>query len=88
MRDLDLRFDRFTDCSFDQFHDARIADGVRDLDCETDFIKRGELGFRSGRQFLLDAAYKRYDMHGLDGATPQSSYAQGNVYTVGLRWHF
>jgi len=46
------------------------------------------LTLKLGRQFLLDAAYKRYDMRGLDGATPQSSYAQANVYTVGLRWHF
>ena len=49
MRNLDLRFDRLADCGFDQFHDACIADGVRDLDRETDFIKRGKLGFRSGR---------------------------------------
>jgi hypothetical protein len=46
------------------------------------------LALKLGRQFLLDAAYKRYDMRGLDGVTPQSSYAQANVYTVGLRWHF
>jgi hypothetical protein len=46
------------------------------------------LTLKLGWQFLFDAAYKRYDMRGLDGATPQSSYAQANVYTAGLRLHF
>lgn len=41
-----------------------------------------------GSQFFLDAAYKRYEMRGLDGTTPQSSYAKANIYTIGLRWHF
>lgn len=46
------------------------------------------LTLKLAQQFFLDAAYKRYDMRGLDGATPQSSYAQANVYTIGMRWHF
>ena len=46
------------------------------------------LTLKLAQQFFLDAAYKRYDMRGLDGATPQSSYVQANVYTIGMRWHF
>ena len=46
------------------------------------------LTVKLGRQFFLDTAYKRYEMRGLDGSTPQSSYAQGNIYTAGLRFHF
>lgn len=46
------------------------------------------LTVKLGRQFFLDTAYKRYEMRGLDGSTPQSSYAQANIYTAGLRFHF
>jgi len=48
------------------------------------------IGFtlKLGQRFFVDGAYKRYDTRGLDGVTPQSSYAQANVYTVGLRVHF
>jgi hypothetical protein len=46
------------------------------------------LTLKLGWQLYFDAAYKRYDMRGLDGATPQSSYATANVYTAGLRLHF
>ncbi len=46
------------------------------------------LTLRLGRGVLVDAAYQRYEMRGLDGATPQNSYAQANVYTLGLRWFF
>ena|SRR5436190_12840769 len=41
-----------------------------------------------GQRFFFDAAYKRYDMRGLDGVTPQSSYATANIYTIGMRVHF
>lgn len=41
-----------------------------------------------GREFYFDAAYKRYEMRGLDGRTPQSSYAKAHVYTIGLRLHY
>lgn len=43
---------------------------------------------RLGRQWFLDAAYKRYEMRGLDGSTPQSSYARAHVYTIGLRLNY
>ena len=46
------------------------------------------LSLKVWRQCFLDAAYKRYEMRGLDGVTPQSSYAAANIYTVGLRLHF
>ena len=46
------------------------------------------LTLKVGRQFFLDAAYKRYEMRGLDGVTPQSSYAAANIYSLGLRLHF
>ena len=46
------------------------------------------LTLKLGRQFFFDAAYKRYDMQGLDGVTPQSSYATANIYTLGLRFHY
>lgn len=41
-----------------------------------------------GKQWFLDAAYKRYEMRGLDGSTPQSSYARAHVYTIGLRLNY
>ena len=46
------------------------------------------LALKLGRQLFIDAAYKRYDVRGLDGVTPQSSYATANIYTLGLRLHF
>lgn len=46
------------------------------------------LAVRLGRQTYFDAACKRYEMRGLDRATPQSSYARAHVYTVGLRFHY
>jgi hypothetical protein len=46
------------------------------------------LTLKLGERFYLDTAYKRYDMHGLDGVTPQSSYARANIYTIGMRVHF
>lgn len=46
------------------------------------------LTVKLGRQFFFDAAYKRYVMRGLDGGTPQSSFASAHVYTVGLRLHY
>jgi hypothetical protein len=33
----------------------------------------------------VDAAYKRYEMSGLDGRTATSNYPQANVYSLGLR---
>jgi hypothetical protein len=36
----------------------------------------------------LDAAYKRYDMQGLDNVTSGSAYPTANVWTVGLRVWF
>jgi hypothetical protein len=33
----------------------------------------------------LDAAYKRYEMRGLDGRTAASNYPKANVWTLGLR---
>jgi hypothetical protein len=32
----------------------------------------------------LDAAYKRYEMRGLDSETARSNYPKANVYTIGL----
>jgi hypothetical protein len=46
------------------------------------------LTLKLGERFFFDTAYKRYDMHGLDGVTPQSSYATANIYTIGMRVHF
>jgi hypothetical protein len=46
------------------------------------------LTFKVGRHMVFDAAYKRYDMVGLDGETPQSSYPTANIYTVGFRIFF
>ncbi len=46
------------------------------------------LTVKLGEQFFIDAAYKRYAMRGLDDGTPQSSFAQAHVYTVGLRFHY
>ena len=37
---------------------------------------------------FLDAAYKRYDMAGLDGVTSASAYPKANTYTAGLRLRF
>ncbi len=36
----------------------------------------------------LDAAYKRYEMQGLDGVTSASAYPDANVFTVGARIWF
>lgn len=36
----------------------------------------------------LDAAYKRYEMHGLDNVTSASAYPKANVFTVGARIWF
>jgi hypothetical protein len=36
----------------------------------------------------LDAAYKRYEMAGLDGATSASNYPEANIFTVGIRLWF
>jgi hypothetical protein len=36
----------------------------------------------------LDAAYKRYDMQGLDGVTSASAYPTADVWTLGLRAWF
>jgi hypothetical protein len=46
------------------------------------------LTLKLGQRFFFDTAYKRYDMCGLDGVTPQSSYATANIYTIGVRVHF
>ncbi len=43
---------------------------------------------RLGRWLFLDAAYKRYEMSGLDGATSASNFSNANIYTLGLRLHF
>jgi len=34
----------------------------------------------------FNAAYERYEMRGTDGVTPQSAYAQADIFTVGARW--
>lgn len=34
----------------------------------------------------FDAAYERYDMRGRDGVTPQSAYAQANIFTLGAQF--
>ncbi len=36
----------------------------------------------------LDAAYKRYEMFGLDHATSQSAYPKANIFTIGARIWF
>lgn len=36
----------------------------------------------------VDAAYKRYDMRGLDGKTSPSAYPKANVFTLGGTWSF
>lgn len=40
---------------------------------------------RVRKWLALDAAYKRYEMRGLDGATAASNYPRANIWTVGLR---
>jgi hypothetical protein len=40
------------------------------------------------RWLLLDAAWKRYEMAGLDGVTSPSAYPRANIYTLGLRLNF
>lgn len=37
-------------------------------------------------RFSLDAAYERYDMRGTDDVTPQSAYAQANIWTAGAKF--
>lgn len=34
-------------------------------------------------RFTIDAAFKRYEMNGLDGITPASAYPSANVFTIG-----
>jgi hypothetical protein len=36
----------------------------------------------------LEAAYKRYEMRGLDGRTAASNYPEANVWTLGLRLNY
>ncbi|MSU20325.1 MAG: DUF3570 domain-containing protein [Pedosphaera sp.] len=36
-----------------------------------------------GEHFTLDVAWKRYEMHALDGVTSRSAYPSANVFTVG-----
>lgn len=36
-----------------------------------------------GEHFTIDLAYKRYEMHGLDGVSPQAVYPSANVFTIG-----
>lgn len=38
---------------------------------------------RIADHFTIDGAYKRYQMHGLDGVTPQAAYPSANVFTIG-----
>jgi hypothetical protein len=41
------------------------------------------------REWLsLDATYKRYAMHGLDGVTSQTAYPSANIFTIGARIWF
>ena len=39
-------------------------------------------------RLFFEAAYQRYEMAGLDGVTPSSSFPCANIYTMGLRLHF
>ncbi len=41
-----------------------------------------------GQHLRIDAAYKRYEVRGLDHQTPQDSYARAHVLTAGLRLIF
>jgi hypothetical protein len=43
---------------------------------------------RVRKWLALDAAYKRYEMLGLDGATAASNYPKANIWTVGLRLNY
>jgi hypothetical protein len=38
---------------------------------------------RIADRVTIDLAYKRYEMHGLDGVTPQAAYPSANVFTIG-----
>jgi hypothetical protein len=38
---------------------------------------------RIADRVTIDAAYKRYEMHGLDGVTPQAAYPSANVFAIG-----
>lgn len=38
---------------------------------------------RLAERFSIDLAYKRYEMDGLDKATPQAAYPSANVFTIG-----
>jgi len=40
------------------------------------------------KHLYLDAAYKRYDLRGLDGVTSASAYPDANVFTIGARLCF
>jgi len=40
---------------------------------------------RARKWLFFDAAYKRYEMHGLDGQTAASNYPIANVWTLGMR---
>ena len=35
-------------------------------------------------RFSLEAAYKRYEMRGQDGATPASAYPSAHIFTLGF----
>lgn len=41
-----------------------------------------------GERLVLDAAYKRYEMAGLDGVTAPTMYPSANIFTVGARVKF
>ncbi|HZI76185.1 MAG TPA: DUF3570 domain-containing protein, partial [Gemmatimonadales bacterium] len=40
------------------------------------------------RWLWLDAAYKRYDLRGLDGRTDSSNFPRANIWTIGLRLNY
>lgn len=46
------------------------------------------VSWRVHRHCTVDAAYKRYAMHGLDGVTAASNYPVANIWTLGVRLQF
>ena len=43
---------------------------------------------RLSKRLWIDAAFKRYEMRGLDAATSENNYPKANILTAGLRYRF
>jgi len=45
-----------------------------------------KLIWKASESLSFNAAYERYEMRGTDGVTPQSAYAQADIFTMGAKW--